>query len=87
MLAYEKETDVVAVRGRDRRQHHSSLIAAIAASGETIQLAMSLAEIFSGQIDFDSDLQPGDSFEVLFEKDTSRRTVLRLRGDPRGAVP
>ena len=29
---------------------------------------MELAEIFGGQIDFDSELQPGDSFEVLFEK-------------------
>ena len=29
---------------------------------------MALADIFSGQIDFDSDLQPGDRFEVLLEK-------------------
>ena len=40
------------------------------ATGETIQLAMSLAEIFSGQVDFESDLQPGDTFEMLFEKST-----------------
>jgi len=26
--------------------------------------------VFSGQVDFNSDLQPGDHFEVLFEKDT-----------------
>jgi murein DD-endopeptidase MepM/ murein hydrolase activator NlpD len=32
-----------------------------------VQLAISLAELFSGQIDFENDLQPGDSFEVLFE--------------------
>ncbi len=31
---------------------------------------MSLAEIFGGQIDFESDLQPGDTFEVLVEKST-----------------
>jgi murein DD-endopeptidase MepM/ murein hydrolase activator NlpD len=39
-------------------------------TGENIQLALTLAEMFSGQVDFDSDLQPGDSFEVLFEKST-----------------
>ncbi len=49
---------------------HPSLIAAMEASGETIQLAMALADIFGGQIDFESDLQPGDRFEVLFEKST-----------------
>jgi murein DD-endopeptidase MepM/ murein hydrolase activator NlpD len=40
------------------------------ASGENVQLAMSLAGIFSGQIDFESDLQPGDGFDVVFEKST-----------------
>ena len=45
----------------------SSLIAAVDATGERVQLAISLAELFSGQIDFENDLQPGDSFEVLFE--------------------
>jgi murein DD-endopeptidase MepM/ murein hydrolase activator NlpD len=69
VLAYEKQTDVVAVRGQIDAAH-SSVIAAMAATGETIQLAMSLAEIFSGEIDFDSDLQPGDSFEILVEKDS-----------------
>jgi murein DD-endopeptidase MepM/ murein hydrolase activator NlpD len=33
-----------------------------------VQLAMSLAGIFGGQIDFESDLQQGDRFEVLVEK-------------------
>jgi murein DD-endopeptidase MepM/ murein hydrolase activator NlpD len=31
---------------------------------------MALAEIFGGQIDFNSDLKKGDGFEVLFEKST-----------------
>ena len=35
-----------------------------------IQLAMALADLFGGQIDFNSDLQPGDRFELLFEKST-----------------
>lgn len=69
VLPYEKERSVVAIRGRINADH-SSLIAAMDETGETIQLALTLADIFSGQIDFESDLQPGDSFEVLFEKST-----------------
>src|SRR5207249_119901 len=48
----------------------SSLIAAIERTGETIQLALELADIFGGQLDFNSELQPGDRFQVLFEKTT-----------------
>ena len=47
---------------------HPSLIASIDAAGEKIQLALELAEVFSGQVDFQTELQPGDSFRVLFEK-------------------
>ena len=67
VLPYEKQTEVVAVRGRIDADH-PSVVAAMAETGETIQLAMALAEIFSGQIDFESDLQPGDSFDILVEK-------------------
>src|SRR4029079_18954337 len=37
-------------------------------AGETIALALDLADIFSGQVDFQTELQPGDSFNVVFEK-------------------
>jgi hypothetical protein len=67
VVPYAKQTAVVAVRGRIDSDH-PSVVAAMAETGETIQLAMSLAEIFSGQIDFESDLQPGDSFDILVEK-------------------
>lgn len=67
VLPYEKQTEVVAVRGRID-DDHSSVIAAMDETGETVQLAMSLAEVFSGEIDFDSDLQPGDTFDILVEK-------------------
>ena len=67
VLPYDKQIAVVVVRGRIDADH-SSVIAAMEETGETIQLAMSLAEIFSGQIDFESDLQPGDTFEILVEK-------------------
>jgi murein DD-endopeptidase MepM/ murein hydrolase activator NlpD len=69
VLPIEKETSVVAIRGQiDARR--PSLIAAMDDTGEHIQLAMALADVFGGQIDFNSDLQPGDRFEVLFEKST-----------------
>jgi len=67
VVPYEKQVDVVAVRGRIDSDH-PSVIAAIEATGETIELALEVAGIFSGEIDFDSDLQPGDSFDILVEK-------------------
>ena len=67
VVPYDTHTAVVAVHGRIDVDH-SSVIAAMEETGETIQLAMTLAEIFGGQIDFESDLQPGDSFDVLVEK-------------------
>jgi murein DD-endopeptidase MepM/ murein hydrolase activator NlpD len=45
-----------------------SLVGALDAAGETVQLALGLAEIFGGEIDFNSDLQPGDRIDVLFER-------------------
>jgi len=69
VLPYVKQTTVTAVRGRIDEEH-PSLIAAMEATGENLTLAIDLAELFSGQIDFQSDLQPGDTFELLFEKST-----------------
>jgi murein DD-endopeptidase MepM/ murein hydrolase activator NlpD len=69
VMPYEKETAVVAIRGRIDAEH-PSVIAAMTEAGESIQLAMTIAEIFGGQVDFESDFQQGDTFEVLFEKST-----------------
>jgi murein DD-endopeptidase MepM/ murein hydrolase activator NlpD len=67
VLKFEKQTETVAIDARIDA-NHSSLIAAIDATGETLPLAMDLADIFSGEVDFQTELQPGDSFKVLFEK-------------------
>lgn len=69
VLPFEKDSAVAAIRGTIDAQR-PSLIAAMTDTGENIQLAMALADIFAGQIDFNSGLQPGDAFEVLFEKAT-----------------
>ena len=67
VLPIEKTRRVDVVRGRIDRET-SSLVAAMDAAGETIDLTLALADIFSGDIDFNADLQPGDRFEVLVEK-------------------
>lgn len=46
----------------------SSLIRAFTAHGENYLLPLELAEIFSGEVDFNSDLQLGDRFDVLFDR-------------------
>lgn len=45
-----------------------SLFEAMDAAGERPDLSIALAEIFSGQIDFSSELQPDDRFVVAFER-------------------
>ena len=47
-----------------------SLFQAIDAAGEADQLAVDLAGIFAGEVDFNSDVQPGDGFALAFERYT-----------------
>ncbi len=61
---FEFETRVESVSA----QIDSSLFASIERIGEKDQLALDLAEIFSSDIDFNSDIQKGDSFSALVEK-------------------
>jgi murein DD-endopeptidase MepM/ murein hydrolase activator NlpD len=49
-------------------QARPSLVAALQEQGENIQLALLLADAFSGEVDFNSDLQDGDRFQVLFDR-------------------
>lgn len=67
VLKYDKQTAIVAIDARIDAER-PSLIAAIEAAGETLPLAMDLADIFSGEVDFRTELQPGDHFRLLFEK-------------------
>lgn len=48
----------------------SSLFAAMKAAGEGPELAIALASVFSGEVDFNSDVHPGDRFAVAFERFT-----------------
>ena len=47
---------------------HSSLYGTIKALGERTQLASDFADIFAWDIDFSRSVQPGDDFQVLFER-------------------
>ena len=67
VLPIPKTRTIVSVRGTVDREA-SSLFAAMDAAGETVDLSIGLADIFSGEIDFSTDVQPGDSFELLVEK-------------------
>ena len=68
ILMYPKRRLTAAISGRIDAEH-PSLMAAVDQAGERVDLALRLAEIFSGQLDFNADLQPDDRFEALFEKD------------------
>jgi murein DD-endopeptidase MepM/ murein hydrolase activator NlpD len=65
VVAYPKEVLTAAV-GVEITKERPSLWAALDDRGENIQLALLLADAFSGEVDFSSDLQAGDHFEVLF---------------------
>ena len=67
LVPYEKERVEQALRGFINREH-TSLAAALSGAGEKELLAIELAGVLSGEIDFNTELQPGDEFTVLVEK-------------------
>jgi murein DD-endopeptidase MepM/ murein hydrolase activator NlpD len=68
VITIPKEYELDALAGEIGRGQ--SLIGVLEAAGENVQLALELAAIFGGEVDFNSDLQPGDRFEILFERAT-----------------
>ncbi len=64
LLAREYETRTSLVSG----VIDSSLFAAIGDTGEGDQLALDLADIFAWDVDFNTEIQSGDSFRTLVEK-------------------
>jgi murein DD-endopeptidase MepM/ murein hydrolase activator NlpD len=62
-----RTTTVATVDGAISRDT-PTLTAALDAAGERIELALQLADVFSGEVDFNSDLQPGDAFRVVVER-------------------
>lgn len=73
-IAFEAEvvelprtTTQVVVEGRIDRDA-PSISESLERSGERLDLALAMADIFSGEIDFNSGLQPGDSYRLVVEK-------------------
>ena len=67
ILPIEKTARIVTVRGAIGPDA-DSLVAAFDQAGETIDLSLALAGIFASDVDFNTDLQTGDRFEVVVEK-------------------
>jgi murein DD-endopeptidase MepM/ murein hydrolase activator NlpD len=67
VLPIAKTLRVETVRGTIDRSA-PSLVAAVEGAGETIDLTLALAGIFGGEIDFNTELQPGDHFALTVEK-------------------
>jgi len=67
MVPYVKERADVAMRGFIDPDH-TSLVASLNGGGENVMLAIKMAEVFGGEIDFNTELRQGDQFDVLFEK-------------------
>jgi murein DD-endopeptidase MepM/ murein hydrolase activator NlpD len=65
----DKEISLDAVEGGISRST-PSLTQALDAAGERIDLALQMADIFSGELDFSSELQPGDRFRLVVERQT-----------------
>ena len=84
VVSLPKDVEIDVLSGSISRET-PSLVGALTASGETVQLALGLAEIFGGEIDFNSDLQPGDRIDVLFERFTRENEFVGY-GAIKGAV-
>jgi murein DD-endopeptidase MepM/ murein hydrolase activator NlpD len=69
VVSYPREIAAVAASAEITKEHNS-LIGAFEAAGENIQLPLLLSEVFGGIVDFNSDLQRGDRFDVLYDRVT-----------------
>jgi murein DD-endopeptidase MepM/ murein hydrolase activator NlpD len=69
IAAIPKTIDQVVVEGAITRDT-PSLVQAIDAAGEQIELSLALAEVFAGEMDFNSDVQTGDTFRLIVERAT-----------------
>ncbi len=69
LAAIPKVIEQVTVEGAITREA-PSLVEALDAAGQRIELSLALADVFSGEMDFTSDLQPGDTFRLVVERGT-----------------
>jgi hypothetical protein len=84
VVTLPKEYETAAVTAEISREHNS-LIGAFSVSGENEQLPLQVAQIFGGEVDFNSELQLGDRTDVLFDR-ASRDGEFVGYGDVRAAI-
>jgi len=70
--AIAKRTAIAAVAGAIDPDA-SSLFAALSRTGERVDLALALANVFTSDVDFNTELQVGDRFDLLVEKQYRER--------------
>lgn len=67
VVTLPKVYETAAVTAQISREFNS-LIGAFDARGENVQLPLQVAQVFSGEVDFNSELQLGDRIDVLFDR-------------------
>ena len=67
LVPYEKQRVEQVTSGFINREQ-TSLVAALNRSGENVTLAIKMAAVLAGEIDFNTEVRRGDRFDVLFEK-------------------
>ncbi len=85
VVPYAVTTTTATVRGAIDAET-SSLFAAMSKAGETADLSVSLADVFAGEVDFNSELQPGDRFRLVVDKSIRDHRVVGYGPLGRGHV-
>lgn len=67
VVEFPRKTDTVVVSGTIDKGA-PSISESIERSGERLDLALAMADIFSGEIDFNNGLQPGDAYRLVVER-------------------
>lgn len=85
VVSYPKEIVTDAVEATITRER-PSIIAALTAEGENQLLALQIAQIFGGEVDFNSDLQEGDEIRALFGRATRDGQFVGYDERPRALI-
>ena len=80
-----KHTEIGIVSGRIDRDANS-LVGALARAGERVDLSLAFADVLASEVDFNTELQPGDSFALLVEKQYRGSDELMVHDDRAGGA-
>jgi murein DD-endopeptidase MepM/ murein hydrolase activator NlpD len=75
VVAYARQQTLAVAAGAIDKDT-PSLFESMGKAGESADLSVELAAVFAGEIDFNSELQPGDRFRLAFEKITRENGVV-----------